>query len=281
MTKIKISALSILAAFITTIAISCSDKATAPQVFSSSTETEKQTSENQSTIVKYADINSLLGKTFRSEEDYSGAFYIYVYITDAGKILYKIGVKTEVNSVTFDSQTEIQLSEGVKVDNAIIYQFEGKPMTTTKESQKGALEVKPNSVSIVFTEGNSYLNTRFNLIEIEESNIPTTEKPTEEDLKNSIGITYESISRYSFAGYGTFKYTVKLAEYETGKYRLELMGGQYNNRKPVRDQTKDKNDGSKAFTDWETHFIKFSDDGNTLYFTPNTWSRPIEMKKVK
>lgn len=273
--KIQISTFVMLAAFITTIAISCSNNSTEPQISAS-----LNTEESAEYVV---DISSLLGKTFRSEETQSDLFYIYVKITDAGKILYKIGNKTEVNSVTFDSQTEMSLSEGIKGDNMISYQFEGKPITTTKESQKGTLQVKPNAVSITFTEGNSYLNTTFNLIEIEgAANTPSTEQPAEDDLiKNNIGKTYESISRYSFAGYGTFKYTVKLTEYETGKYRLELTGGQYDNRKPIRDKTKDKSDGSKAFYDWETHFIKFSEDGNTLYFTPNTWVRPIEMKRIQ
>lgn len=275
MTKIKISVFAILVAFITTIAISCSDKATEPQISASL---------NSQESVKTVDINSLLGKTFRSEKAYGEAFYIYVKITDTGKIMYKVGDKTKVS---FANQDEIPLSEGIRGDNMVSYQFEGKPMTTTEKNQKGILQVKPDSVSIVFTGGNSYTDMTFNLIEIEiieESSTNTTpsETPTEEDsIKNYIGITYESISRYSFAGYGTFKYTAKLTEYETGKYRLELTGGQYDNRKPVRDKAKDKNDGSKAFTDWETHFIKFSEDGNTLYFTPNTWSRPIEMKKIK
>ena len=99
-----------------------------------------------------------------------------------------------------------------------------------------------------------------------------------DELKKYIG-SYQTTGNYSFAGYGTFKYGAKLTEYETGKYRLELTGGQYNNRKPNRDETKDKN-GSMAFHDWHTFLIRFSSDGNTLYITFPTWSRPVEMKKI-
>ena len=112
-----------------------------------------------------------------------------------------------------------------------------------------------------------------------ESTIESSEEPTiEDELKKYIG-SYQTTGNYSFAGYGTFKYGAKLTEYETGKYRLELTGGQYNNRKANRDETKDKN-GSMAFHDWHTFLIRFSSDGNTLYITFPTWSRPVEMKKI-
>ena len=104
------------------------------------------------------------------------------------------------------------------------------------------------------------------------------EEPKKDELKGYIG-SYQSIGNYSFAGYDTFKYGAKLTEYETGKYRLELTGGQYNNRKPNRDETKDKN-GLTAFHDWHTFLIRFSADGNTLYITFPAWSIPVEMKKI-
>ncbi len=186
--KIKLSTFAMLVAFITIIAVSCSEKATEPtlqtevvqpsdnnlDIWDGNTEVVKPSVDgNGNQSVTYNGIADLYGKRFRTEKPASedGIIgYIWVQITDAGNIKWLGGLENSVNFDKFSNPNGMPLSE-VVVGDVVSYSFSGKPMATTASEQKGMLQVKPNSVSIKFTEGikkhNNDLgvNVEYNLIE--------------------------------------------------------------------------------------------------------------------
>lgn len=187
--KVKLSTFAMLVAFITIIAVSCSEKATEPtlqtEVVQSSDDdlaiwdgkytgvVKPSVDGNGNQSVTYNGIADLYGKRFRTEKPTSedGIIgYIWVQITDAGNIKWLGGLENSVNFDKFSNPNGMPLSE-VVINDVVSYSFSGRPLATTLSEQKGMLQVKPNSVTIKFTEGikkhNNDLgvNVEYNLIE--------------------------------------------------------------------------------------------------------------------
>lgn len=109
-------------------------------------------------------------------------------------------------------------------------------------------------------------------------------------LKNYEG-EYKSIYKYTEGStenvtYRTFYYKVVLKE-ENEKWTLYWYKGDVNGeyftkyelKRTLKRDIKNDTGGKKAFGDWETHYVTFSDDGNYLYLTPNKWAGPIIFEK--
>lgn len=109
-------------------------------------------------------------------------------------------------------------------------------------------------------------------------------------LKNYEG-EYKSIYQYTEGytvnkTYRTFYYKVALKE-KMGKWTLYWYRGddngeyftKYELQRTLKRDVKNDIGGKRAFGDWETHYVTFSDDGNYLYLTPDRWSGPIIFKK--
>ena len=277
MTKRKILWLITLVIMAVIISVACKKKPTSAGNFTIVEEAPGQEGETPQPEKKLPiDTNQGLiqfkGLSFKSggyilNGDYSKIIYHYADIkVDSGS-------KPYISVMTKDKDGNIVEEEGkfynILNETGDVYNLEGVRYKNNINTAVATF-IEDGYLRIKFSNYGAEIT--YSLIE------KSTEGETEKDgLKSYIG-NYQSVGSYSFAGYGTFKYGAKLTEYETGKYRLELTGGQYNNRKPNRDETKDKN-GLMAFHDWHTFLIRFSEDGNTLYITFPTWSSPVEMKK--
>ena len=280
MTKRKILWLIALAIMVVMFSVACKKKPTNVDNFMSVEEPSTPEFPSDNTNKKLPiDTNQGLIQ-FKGLSFKSGG---YILNGDFSKIIYfyaDVKVDSEskpyISAVTKDTDGNIIEEEGKFYNNlnetGAVYNLEGVRYQSHNKNTAVATFVEDGYLRIKF----SNYGTEFTYSLIGKSD--EVEEPKDE-LKDYIG-SYQSTVNYSFAGYGTFKYGAKLTEYETGKYRLELTGGQYNNRKPNRDETKDKN-GLMAFHDWHTFLIRFSADGNTLYVTFPSWSRPVEMKKIK
>lgn len=110
-------------------------------------------------------------------------------------------------------------------------------------------------------------------------------------LKNYEG-EYKSIYQYTEGytvneTYKTFYYKVALKE-KICKWTLYWYKGddngeyftKYELQRRLKRDVKNDAGVKKAFGDWETHYVTFSDDGNYLYLTPDRWSGPIIFKKL-
>lgn len=160
--KIKLSTFAILACFITIIAISCSEKATEPEVSLSETGTVQPGEgtvtppveenpvlpENPST--SYNSIADLYGKTFRTVSPVTadGLWYVWIKVEE-GKIQYE---RDLINPIHIDKLREATLSADGSFASA----------TTT-----GTLHVSAGDVKITFTGGddNAYKGETLPLIE--------------------------------------------------------------------------------------------------------------------
>lgn len=160
--KFKLSTFAILVCFITIIAISCSEKATEPEVSLSETETvvpggspvvppEEENPvlpENPST--SYNSIADLYGKTFRSVSPVTQDTLWYIWIkVEEGKIQYE---RDLINPIHGDKFKDATLSADGSFANA----------TTT-----GTLHVGGGEVKVTFTGGddNAYKAQTITLIE--------------------------------------------------------------------------------------------------------------------
>ena len=280
MTKRKILWLISLAIMVVMVSVACKQKPTNVDDFMLVEEpsTPEFTSDNTNKKLPIDTNQGLIqfkGLSFKSggyilNGDYSKIIYYYA------EVKVDSDSKPYISAITKDVDGNIIEDEGkfynISNETGAIYNLEGVRYEHNNVNTAVATFIEDGYLVIKFS--NYGADITYSLIE------KSAEGDTEKDeLKNYIG-SYQSTINYSFAGYGTFKYGAKLTEYETGKYRLELTGGQYNNRKPDRDETKDKN-GLKAFHDWHTFLIRFSADGSALYITFPTWSREVEMKKVQ
>lgn len=278
MTKRKILWLIMLVIMAVIISVACKKKPTSAGNFMAVEEAPGQEGETPQPEKKLPiDTNQGLIQ-FKGLSFKSGG---YILNGDYSKIIYHYA------DIKVDSDSKPYISVMTKDRDGNIVEEEGKFYNILNETgdvynlEGVRYKNNINTAVATFIE-DGYLRIKFSNYgaEITYSLIEKTAEEEQKDgLKSYIG-NYQSTGYYSFAGYGTFKYGAKLTEYETGKYRLELTGGQYNNRKPNRDETKDKN-GLTAFHDWNTFLIRFSGDGNTLYITFPTWSSPVEMKKIQ
>lgn len=117
-----------------------------------------------------------------------------------------------------------------------------------------------------------------------------TDADSDVTLKNYEG-EYKSIHKYTEGSaengtYRTFYYKATLKE-ESEKWTLYWYKGddngeyftKYELKRTLKRDIKNDAGGKKAFSDWETHYVTFSDDGNYLYLTPDRWAGPIIFKK--
>lgn len=164
--KIKLSTFAILVAFIAIIAVSCSERATEPEVSLSESTTVQPGGDGSSTeqpggtvqpnpsnpSVSYNSIADLYGKTFRTENAVTadGLWYVWVIVEESG-IQYGVDTINPVHTDKYQPKTTL---------------------STDGSFARGKVEVKNGSATITFTEGvvlyskeNPGLNTPYRLIE--------------------------------------------------------------------------------------------------------------------
>lgn len=142
--KIKLSTFAILVAFIAIIAVSCSERATEPEVSLSESTTVQPGGDGSSTeqpggtvqpnpSVSYNSIADLYGKTFRTENAVTadGLWYVWVIVEESG-IQYGVDTINPVHTDKYQPKTTL---------------------STDGSFARGKVEVKNGSATITFAEG--------------------------------------------------------------------------------------------------------------------------------
>ena len=148
--KIKLSTFAILVAFIAIIAVSCSERATEPEVSLSESTTVQpgdtvqpggdgsSTEQPGGTVqpnpsVSYNSIADLYGKTFRTENAVTadGLWYVWVIVEESG-IQYGVDTINPVHTDKYQPKTTL---------------------STDGSFARGKVEVKNGSATITFAEG--------------------------------------------------------------------------------------------------------------------------------